>query len=50
MDYNIEIKKLVEKVTNNINNETVILNNGTPIFNKCDYEIVEGEPIYFELK
>lgn len=49
MDYNIEIKKLVEKGTNNINNETVILNNGTPIFNKCDYEIVEGEPIYFEL-
>lgn len=49
MDYNDIIKKLVDKRTNNIDDEIVVLNNDKPIFNKSDYEIIEGEPIYFEL-
>jgi hypothetical protein len=48
MEYNSAIKKLIEKDINNIKDEVVILNNDEPLFNKKDYELIEGEPIYFE--
>ena len=49
MDYNIEIENLIGKSVTNIKNEIVAFNDGIPIFQKSDYEIIEGNPIYFEL-
>ena len=47
MDYNIEIENLIGKSVTNIKNEIVAFNDGIPIFQKSDYEIIEGNPIYF---
>lgn len=48
MNYNNIVNELVLKGTNNIKDRIVPLNNEKPVFNKEDYKIVEGEPIYFE--
>jgi hypothetical protein len=47
MNYNNIVNELVKK-TSNVKDEVVILNNDKPLFNKKDYETIEGEPIYFE--
>ena len=47
-DYSIEVEELINKRRNNIKEFTVVLNNDKPIFEKQDYEIIEGEPKYFE--
>jgi DNA-entry nuclease len=47
MNYNNIVNELAKK-TSNVKDEIVILNNDKPLFNKKDYELIEGEPIYFE--
>ena len=42
------IDELIDNRTDNITEEAVILNNNIPFFEKEDFEIIEGEPIYFE--
>ena len=49
MNYNKIIEELIEKGTDNIEEKIVPLNNDKPMFQKEDFEITEGEPIYFEL-
>lgn len=45
-------KDIIESLVNvdiyNLKEESVEINKGKPSFNKKDYEIVEGEPQYFE--
>lgn len=48
MNYIEYVDKLVEKGTNNIKKPKEVLNNDKPIFNKDDYNVKEGEPIYLE--
>lgn len=47
-NYNEIVKQLVNKGTKSIKEFNISLNNNKPLFQKEDYEIVEGEPIYFE--
>ena len=49
MNYKNIVEELINKKNNNIKEEIVIINNDNPIFDKKDYKILEGEPIYFEL-
>ena len=44
-----EVNKLVETGVKNIKENTVILNNDKPIFDKSDFNTKEGKPIYFDL-
>lgn len=46
MNYQKTIDTLIGK--NNIEDEIVILNNDKPILNKEDYNLIEGQAIYFE--
>lgn len=48
MKYNNIIKKLIKQENYSIE-EIIRVNNGIPIFEKKDYEIIEGEPVYFEI-
>ncbi len=47
--YKNKVSELVEEGTKNIKEKSIPLNNGKPIFEKNDYNLVEGEPVYFEL-
>ena len=47
-DYSIDVEELINKRRNSIKEFTSVLNNDKPIFEKQDYEIIEGEPKYFE--
>lgn len=47
-NYDEEVQQLVDKGTKNIKQYSITLNNDKPKFQKQDYKIVEGEPIYFE--
>lgn len=47
-DYSIYVEELINKRRNSIKEFTSVLNNDKPIFEKQDYEIIEGEPKYFE--
>lgn len=46
--YDDKVQQLVEKSTKNIKEYSITLNNDKPEFQKQDYKVVEGEPIYFE--
>lgn len=46
-NYINEVNRLVENGTNNIKKKVVILNDDKPIFNKKDFDIIEGTPKYF---
>lgn len=46
--YNSEIKELLNRRLDNLKEFTVTVNDGKPIFSKKDFEIIEGEPQYFE--
>lgn len=46
--YDKEVQQLVDKGIKNIKEYSITLNNDKPEFQKQDYKIVEGEPIYFE--
>ena len=48
-NYKNKVSELVEKGAQNIKEKSIPLNNGKPIFEKSDFNLVEGEPIYFEL-
>lgn len=48
-NYKNKVSELVEKGAKNIKEKSIPLNNGKPIFEKSDFNLVEGEPIYFEL-
>lgn len=48
-NYKYKVNELVEKGAKNIKEKSIPLNNGKPIFEKSDFNLVEGEPIYFEL-
>lgn len=47
MSYKKIVEELVKKGTNNIRKKTVILNDDKPIFEKEDFNIIEGNPKYF---
>ena len=47
-NYNNIVDKLLDKGTYNIEEYSVTLNNDKPLFKPQDYDIVEGEPKYFE--
>ena len=49
MNYNGIIEEMVKNGTDNIKEKIVLLNKDKPIFHKEDFEVIEGEPIYFEL-
>ncbi|MCI8961444.1 MAG: hypothetical protein HFJ18_00760 [Clostridia bacterium] len=46
---NINIEELVNVEVNKIKEAVITVNDDRPLFSKQDYEIVEGEPKYFEL-
>lgn len=46
-NYINEVNRLVENGANNIKKKVIILNNDKPIFNKKDFDIIEGSPKYF---
>lgn len=48
MNYNSIIKELIMNGNSDITDKIITLNNDKPIFSKADFDIVEGEPIYFE--
>ena len=48
-NYKNKVNELVEKGAKSIKEKSIPLNNGKPIFEKSDFNLVEGEPIYFEL-
>ena len=48
-NYKYKVNELVEKGAKNIKEKIITLNKGKPIFEKNDYNLVEGEPVYFEL-
>ena len=47
-DYSIDVEELINKRRSSIKEFTSVLNNDKPIFEKQDYEIIEGEPKYGE--
>ena len=47
-NYIIDVEELVNKKSNSIKELTAVINNNKPLFTKQDYEIIEGEPQYFE--
>ena len=47
-DYSIDVEELINKRRNSIKEFTSVINNDKPIFEKQDFEIIEGEPKYFE--
>lgn len=49
MKYKDIIEELINAKLSNIKDETVQINDGKPLFTKKDYEIIEGQPKYFEL-
>lgn len=48
-NYKNKVSELVDKGAKNIKEKSIPLNNGKPIFEKDDYNLVEGEPVYFKL-
>lgn len=48
-NYNEEVNKLVKNGIKNIKETSKTLNNNKPIFKKEDYNLTEGEPIYFDI-
>lgn len=48
MDYQKIVNTLIEKNQNNNEDEIVVLNNDKAILNKEDYNLVEGQALYFE--
>ena len=47
MSYKKQIEELVNKGADNIKKKTVFINNDKPIFQKEDFDIIEGSPKYF---
>ena len=47
-NYKKKVNELVENGAKNIEENSIPLNNGKPIFEKSDFNLVEGEPVYFE--
>lgn len=48
-NYKEKVNKLVEIGAKNIKENSIILNNNKPIFEKNNFNIIEGKPVYFEL-
>lgn len=48
-NYNEEVDKLVKNGVKNIKETCKTLNNDKPIFKKEDYNLTEGNPIYFDI-
>lgn len=48
-NYNEIVDKLIKNGAKNIKKSSVILNNDKPMFKKTDFNVIEGEPVYFEL-
>lgn len=48
MNYNSIIEDLIINENKYKTDKIIPLNNNKPIFSKADFEIIEGEPIYFE--
>ncbi len=49
VSYNDKINELVKNGTKNIKENSITLNNDKPIFEKKDFNLIEGEPVYFDL-
>ena len=48
MDYKEIVEDLVNKGADNIKKKTVILNDNKPILGKEDFNVIEGNPKYWE--
>lgn len=48
-DYKYKVNELVEKGVKNIKEKSIPLNSGKPIFKESDFNLVEGESVYFEV-
>ncbi len=47
MSYKNQVEKLVNNGADNIRKKMIILNDNKPIFNKEDFDLIEGSPKYF---